>query len=230
MPSIPAPRRAVPVLTGLLAVAGAVLVLALAGAPGEAAPRHADGHADRAAARPTRAAFQDDMRKLWEDHVTWTRLAIVSFAHDLPDLAVTQQRLLRNQADIGDAIKPFYGRAAGNRLTALLEEHIRGAVALLAAAKSGDQSAIRQRTRAWYENGDEVADFLARANPRNWPRRTMRRMMRAHLDQTLREATHRLAGDYAADVRDYEVVHEHILAMADTLSRGIIRQFPHRFR
>lgn len=42
-------------------------------------------------------AFQDEMRKLWEDHVTWTRLAIVSFVDDLSDLEPTVARLLRNQ-------------------------------------------------------------------------------------------------------------------------------------
>ena len=71
--------------------------------------------------------------------------AIVSFAHDLPDLPATQARLLNNQEDIGNAIRPYYGRAAGNQLTALLNEHIVGAVALLAAAKAGDQALIKQR-------------------------------------------------------------------------------------
>ena len=93
------------------------------------------------------AAFHDAMRKLWEDHITWTRLAIVSFAHDLPDLPATEARLLDNQADIGNAIKPYYGKAAGNQLTALLKEHITGAVALLAAAKAGDQDAHRAAQR-----------------------------------------------------------------------------------
>ena len=55
-------------------------------------------------------------------------------------------------------------------------------------------------------------------------------MMKTHLDQTLDEATHRLQGDYAADIRDYERIHRHILEMADTLSAGIIAQFPRRFR
>ena len=87
------------------------------------------------------------MRKLWEDHITWTRLAIVSFAGGLPDLQATEARLLANQVDIGNAIKPYYGRTAGNRLTALLKEHILGAVALLQAAKSGDQAAIGRRAR-----------------------------------------------------------------------------------
>jgi hypothetical protein len=169
------------------------------------------------------------MRKLWEDHVTWTRLAIVSFAHDLPDLPATQARLRRNQVDIGNAIKPYYGRAAGKQLTALLKEHIVGAVALLAAAKAGDQNLIEQRASEWYANGNEVADFLHKANPRNWSQKAMRRMMKGHLDQTLREAVNRLNGRYAADVRDYDQIHRHILVMADSLSAGIINQFPRRF-
>src|SRR5438045_3095425 len=82
--------------------------------------------------------FRNAMRKLWEDHITWTRLYIVSAAADLPDKDVTAQRLLQNQTDIGNAVKPFYGEAAGNQLTALLRDHILGAVDLIAAAKAGD--------------------------------------------------------------------------------------------
>jgi hypothetical protein len=58
----------------------------------------------------------------------------------------------------------------------------------------------------------------------------MRAMMKTHLDQTLKEAIDRLQGRFAADIRDYEAVHRHILEMADMLSDGIIRQFPARFR
>jgi len=170
------------------------------------------------------------MRKLWEDHITWTRLAIVSFAGGLPDLQATEDRLLANQKDIGDAIKPYYGRKAGNALTKLLREHILGAVALLQAAKSGDQAAIKTASDAWYANANEIADFLHNANRRNWPRAEMRSMMKEHLDQTLEEATDRLQGRFAADIRDYESVHRHILEMADMLSDAIVRQFPGKFR
>ena len=140
--------------------------ICISGTPAVRAEEGPDHTAGVAAAK--QAAFHDAMRKLWEDHVTWTRLAIVSFAHDLPDLPATQGRLLRNQADIGNAIKPYYGRTAGNQLTGLLTEHITGAVALLQAAKAGDQSLVAQRTSEWQANGREIADFLNRANPRNW--------------------------------------------------------------
>jgi hypothetical protein len=226
-------RRMTLTLAGLIAVASATLVLAVSGTH----EGHADGghsHADAVAVSTTttakQAKFQDAMRKLWEDHITWTRLAIISFAHALPDLPATQARLLRNQEDIGNAIKPYYGRAAGNQLTALLKEHIVGAVALLAAAKAGDQALVKQRSDEWYVNGNEIADFLHQANPRNWSQKTMRRMMKGHLDQTLSEAVNRLGGKYGADVRDYDKIHSHILMMADTLSKGIIKQFPRRFR
>jgi len=170
------------------------------------------------------------MRKLWEDHITWTRLAIVSFVSDLPDLQATEQRLLDNQVDIGDAIKPYYGKKAGDKLTALLKQHILGAVNLLAAAKAGDQAQVAKASAAWDANGREIADFLHSANPRHWSRKDMRSMMQAHLDQTLKEAVDRLNGRYAAEVHDYDLVHAHILEMADMLSSGIIKQFPARFR
>ena len=51
-------------------------------------------------------ALRTDMRKLWEDHITWTRMVIVDFAAGLPDLKAAELRLLRNQVDIGNAIKP----------------------------------------------------------------------------------------------------------------------------
>jgi hypothetical protein len=223
-------RRSV---AGLIAVAAAALALggAHVGFADSGRDHHTHGVAGSAAADTAKqAALHARMRRLWEDHITWTRLAIVSFASGLPDLPATEERLLRNQVDIGNAIKPYYGRAAGARLTALLREHILGAVALLQAAKAGDQALVEQRSSAWYANSDAIADFLAAANPRHWPRTTMRRMMKSHLDQTLAEAVHRLQGNYAADVRDYDAIHHHILLMADMISDGIVAQFPGRFR
>ena len=73
---------------------------------------------------PKAVTFHDAMRKLWEDHIVWTRGFIVSVAHDLPDADATATRLLANQVHIGDALKPYYGASAGNHVTELLQEHI----------------------------------------------------------------------------------------------------------
>ena len=173
-------------------------------------------------------AFHDQMRKLWEEHVTWTRLAVVTFADGSPGFSATAGRLLQNQTDIGDAIKPFYGDAAGNRLTALLDDHITISVEILKAAKAGDTKAFNAVNTRWYANANDIADFLAAPSPRSWPDEVMRADMREHLDQTLAEAAHELHGEYAASVTDYEAIHTHILMMADQLSAGLITQLPSR--
>ena len=173
-------------------------------------------------------AFQKAMRDLWTDHVAWTRLFIVSAVAGLPDTEATADRLLRNQADIGAAVAGFYGEGAGEALTALLRDHILLAGDLVTAAKGGDQDAISESSTAWYANADEISAFLAGANEA-WPEETLRDMMHGHLDQTLAEATAQLTGDYAQSVAEYDHIVTHILEMADTLSAGIISQFPDRF-
>jgi hypothetical protein len=133
---------------------------------------------------------------------------------------------LQNQVDIGDAIKPLYGDAAGAVLTALLRAHILTAGDLIAAAQAGDDPKVAATKARWYANADQIAAFLAKANPKNWSEAEMRRMMHEHLDNTLAEVVDHLEGDFAADVADYDKVHAQILDMSDMLTAGIVAQFP----
>jgi hypothetical protein len=183
---------------------------------------------------PRAIAFHDQMRKLWEDHVTWTRLAIVSAVGgtdgvSLPDTDATVARLLQNQNDIGTAIAPYFGQAAGDQLASLLRAHINGAVTLLLAAKAGDTAAVDAAKIDWYANGQAIADFLSAANPKYWPDDVMRDAMQAHLDQTLKEAVDQVQHNVDNEAPDYEAAHLHVLEMADLLSAGIIKQFRDQF-
>jgi len=170
------------------------------------------------------------MRKLWEDHITWTRVFIISAVGDLPDKATATERLLQNQVDIGNAIKPYYGEAAGTKLTTLLKEHITTAAEVVAAAKANDQGKLADANKRWIANADQIADFLSSANSKNWPQAEMRSMMHEHLNLTTQEAVARLHGDWAADVKAYDAVHQQILTMADGLTMGIVNQFPEKFK
>jgi hypothetical protein len=183
-------------------------------------------------ARQNRQDFHDAMRKLWEDHIAWTRLFIVSkatLADDLPDIGPTVDRLLQNQTDLGNAIAPFYGADAGADLTALLREHILTAADIIAAAKAGNIEARDAAIAAWYANAHDIAVFLNGLNPQHWPLAELDAMMKEHLDLTLVEAVARLEHRFADDVAAYEDIHLQILAMADMLSDGIIAQFPQKF-
>src|SRR5262249_2781895 len=146
------------------------------------------------------------MDKLWEDHVTWTRIYIMSVTSGLPDTDAAAQRLLQNQVDIGNAIKPIYGDQAGEQLTSLLNDHILIAVDLLAAAKSGDTAKFEDANKRWYDNANQIAAFLNSANPDNWPLADMQSMMKSHLDLTLEEAVARLNADWSSDVAAYDKV------------------------
>src|SRR4030095_3489523 len=168
------------------------------------------------------------MHKLWEDHIVWTRNVILNIIDDLPGTEQAVNRLLSNQDDIGNAVKPFYGEAGGKELTRLLREHITTAADLLKAAKTGNNSAFDAANKKWFANAEEISGFLSKANP-NWKLNDMKKMMNDHLTLTTDEAVARLKKDYVADVKAYDKVHEEILMMADMLTDGIIRQFPGKF-
>jgi hypothetical protein len=215
----------------VLAVLACAAMLAVA--PWRSAGAEASSHMQMRMGSGTITAkelrFRNAMRVLWEQHVAWTRLAIVSFNGSLPDLEATEARLLRNQVDIGNAVKPFYGNAAGTQLTGLLRRHILVAVDILVDVKAGHQQKLNRDLGRWYANANQIAAFLHHANPHNWPLHAMRSMMHRHLKLTTDEAVAELNGKYGASVAAYDRVEREILGMADMLSTGIIHQFPHRF-
>ncbi|HEY6959644.1 MAG TPA: hypothetical protein VI814_12545 [Candidatus Limnocylindria bacterium] len=213
-----------------LRLLGAFLALALLATGGSwYATANADSSAHNgASAISNQAAFRAAMRKLWEDHIVWTRMVIVDVIAGTPDSDAALARLLRNQTDIGDAIKPYFGDAAGTQLTGLLRQHILIAGQLLTAAKAGDTNAFASAKAAWYANAHDIAVFLAAANDK-WSLALLDDEMKMHLDQTLAEAVARFGSDWTGDVAAYDAVHVHILHMADTLSDGIIAKFPAAF-
>ena len=167
------------------------------------------------------------MRRLWSDHVIWTRQYIVAAVAGTPDADQAAARLLKNQEDIGGAIAGFYGEEAGNALTTLLKSHILIAVDLVAAAKSGNKVAFNIHDRQWTKNAQDIASFLSKANP-HWTRKDVLDLLELHLDLTKREAVARLTGDWADDVAAFDEIFAEILTLADALSDGIARQFSDR--
>ncbi|MET3921404.1 hypothetical protein [Arthrobacter sp. UYEF20] len=177
----------------------------------------------------SQTALRQSMRTLWAQHMEWTRLAVVEFAAGSAGFPTTAPRLLQNQVDIGNAIKPFYGSAAGEQLTTLLKAHITDFVALFQAAKANAPAALKSATTAVYANAQEIADFLAKANPRFWPQDHMRDMMKGHIDQTIVYGGDELAGRYAHGIAVYDQAEAHMMMMADDLSAGLIGAFPNKF-
>jgi hypothetical protein len=170
-------------------------------------------------------ALRQGMRELWGEHVVWTRDYIIAATSDNPSAQTALDRLMKNQEDIGRAIAPYYGPSAGSRLTTLLEDHIRIAGEVVAAAKANHTAKLNDADRRWHDNAAEIATFLSEANP-HWPRADLQAILDEHLALTTQEATHRLHKMWAEDQATFDKVFDQAMAMADHLAEGILKQFP----
>ena len=170
-----------------------------------------------------------EKRRLWSEHVFWTRNLIISDIDNLQDKQAVLQRLLRNQDDIGNSIKPYYGDKAGNELTKLLRDHILIAVKVVDAAKKGDTKALEANNKEWYQNANDIATFLSKANP-NWSKAELKQMLDGHLKLITEEVVARLKKDWQANIAAIDKGERHMLEFADIISNGIIKQFPNKFQ
>jgi hypothetical protein len=173
-------------------------------------------------------SLRASLRRLWTDHVVWTRAYVVAAVADAPDAATAAERLLKNQEDIGAAVVPFYGEEAGAALTDLLKQHIMIAVELIAAAKAGDTTRFEEQDALWTRNAEQIAELLNGANP-NWVKDDVVDILGIHLKLTKDEAVARMEGKWEADVKAFDQILTEILTLSDVLADGIVKQFPDRF-
>lgn len=170
-----------------------------------------------------------DMQKLWIEHAWWTRSVIVSHIAGLEDKSKVLDRLLQNQVDIGNIIKPYYGEEAGTNLTKLLKEHILIAVKIIDAAKNDEQTIVDQLNKEWYRNADQIIALLTDANP-NWSKKDFTEMFYTHLKLTTDEVVARLKKDWQGDILTADRNETHLIHMGDMLTEGIVKQFPEKFK
>jgi hypothetical protein len=168
------------------------------------------------------------MRRLWSDHVIWTRQYIVATLGGTPDAAAAAARLLKNQEDIGHAVAAYYGEDAGVELTRLLKEHVTIAVDLIDAVMKSDTLRLQQANQRWDRNAADIAVFLSTANP-NWRTSDLLDLLTQHLNLTRDELTAHRRHHWVDDVRAFDLIQTEILTVADALSAGIVQQFPQRF-
>ena len=161
------------------------------------------------------------MRKLWSQHVYWTRFFIISTAEELPDLKYVTDRLLENPGDFAKALKMFYGDKNAEKFKKLLTEHLQIGGDLVNADKQNNTEKADKLRKEWYSNADEIAEFLShitRQSEKMW-----RDMMYSHLSLTEKEAGLRLKKEYPKDIEIFDAIEKEALEMADFMAAGIIR-------
>lgn len=173
---------------------------------------------------PKQLQLFNTLRRLWFEHVMWTRSFIVSAVFDLGDLDQVTKRLLRNPTDFASVLKPLYGQQASLTFEKLFTDHLLIAAQLVAAAKEGNVSSVDAQRKIWYLNAVDIANFLVEINP-CWNNKHWKEMLFEHLEMTENEAVQILSGQYAMSLAQYDAIQEQALMMADDMACGIIRQF-----
>lgn len=172
--------------------------------------------------------LRNAMRTLWEQHVAWTRMVIISIAAGLPDEDLVTKRLLRNATDMANLLSNYYGEKNAATFHRLMTDHLVLADRLVKAAKAGDSEGAAKIEKLWYENADDLAAFLHSINP-YWSEEELRSMLYDHLALTKAEAVARLSKDYATDIATFDKIEQQALGMADAFTNGIVQQFPNAF-
>ncbi|HAM80300.1 MAG TPA: hypothetical protein DCO80_05750 [Ornithinibacillus sp.] len=172
--------------------------------------------------------YRNDMRSLWEEHVAWTRMAIISITFDLPDLNEVLTRLLKNATDMGNMIRRLYGDTVAATYGNLIKEHLLIAADLVKAAKAGNTTAAQEAEKKWYRNADEIAKFLSTVNP-FLTEKAVKDMFYTHLDLTKQEAIYMINKDYQKDIQVYDAIEKEARQMADAISDAMILHYPVMF-
>lgn len=173
-------------------------------------------------------ALHDQMRLLWEQHIYWTRMVILSIVFGLPDEKYVTKRLLRNPTDFKEALKVFYNDDIAEMFEELFTNHLVIAAELVKAAKSGDHTAAADAENRWYANADQIAGFLGSINP-YWHAQEWQEMLYDHLAMTKSEAVYIIDGKYEDSIIIFEKIEKEALMMADVMSQGLTKQFPCHF-
>lgn len=176
----------------------------------------------------TEQTLSNHMRLLWEQHVYWTRMVILSIAFGLPDAEFVTNRLLRNPKDFEIALRPFYGEDIAAKFAELFTSHLTIAAELVKAAKAGNSAAAADAEKRWYGNADQIAAFLGSINP-YWSMQEWQKMLYNHLAMTKTEAVDILTQKYADSISMFENIEQEALAMADMMTQGIAKQFSQYF-
>ncbi|RDW22469.1 hypothetical protein CWR48_01825 [Oceanobacillus arenosus] len=176
----------------------------------------------------TEVDYRNDMRSLWEEHVAWTRMAIISLIFKLPDVDFVITRLLKNATDMGNMIRRLYGNVAAETYATLIKDHLLIAADLVKAALAGDQQKVIAIDKKWHENADDIAVFLNSIN-RFLTVEAVKEMFYHHLDLTKQEAVAMINRDYQKDIDVYDEIEKQAREMADAISDAMVKGYPSMF-
>jgi hypothetical protein len=165
--------------------------------------------------------FKLKSRTLWNDHISYTRNAIISNIANLGDTTDIAGRLFKNQEDIGEFISPYYSSEQVSKLVTLLSQHIALAIDVI--------NDIEGSLDKWRLNGTEIVDHMYSMNRAFWPVAITQPLWNRHMFYTNEQIVARKEQNWVRDILGYDVNHTTINEFADLFANGTIYQNIEKF-
>jgi len=211
--------------------AAATLAAILFAVPSADAAEAAHAHA-AAAQAPASAKLQATktaLRALWQGHIEAVRKVVVAeIAGDNGALKTAEGEVVANAHGIANAIAPYYGQPAADKLFTLLAGHYGAVKAYLDASVAKDVKKQGAATDEMTSNAEEIATFLSTANP-HLPKSTLMELLQIHASHHIAQIQELIAKNPAAEAKTRAAMSAHMDVLADALATGIAAQFPNKF-
>lgn len=166
--------------------------------------------------------WQREIEGLWLDFLFWIRYYIFSLMLQRRDISYVAARTLRNATDFADALSVYYGREAATQLEGFMMQHLI-LVAQIAATVSADQDHTPMK-EAWYQSADDIASFLANANP-HWEEAHWQELLRHRYDMEENLVILLHQQKYEEAVTQYDLAFGNARELTEYMVYGIAQQF-----
>ena len=178
---------------------------------------------------PKLQATKTALRGLWQGHVQAVRKVVVAaIAHNAAEEKTAEGEVVANAHQIANAISPYYGQGASDKLFTLLAGHYGAVKAYLEASVAGDKAAQSKATDQITSNASDIATFLSSANP-NWSKDALLELFQIHGSHHISQIQELIAHDSRAEAKTWAQMTAHMNTIADALADGIAKQCPAKF-
>jgi len=194
-----------------------------------ASPSLANGDAKITKESPKAVELREELRDLWLGHIFWVRNVVLSTKlGDAEAAKVAEENVVKNARAIADAVAPFYGKDAADKLYGLLAGHYGAVKEYLTVSNSGDKAGKEAAVVKIKKNATELAAFLSSANP-YWPYETLVSLLFAHGGHHVAQINALNDKNYSSEAQISLLMKNHMHMIADALGKGIVKQFPAKF-
>lgn len=169
------------------------------------------------------------LHDLWVGHIFWVRHVVSNNAANNQEVRdAAEKEVVANAKQIAQVMTPFYGEAASQKFSSLLDINYGVMRAYSEATVAGDTRRQHVALARLESNADDIAGFLSHLNP-YLQRDIIRGLIAAHSAHHVLQINQYKTKDYTPLGATWPMMGQHVSVIADTLTTALVKQFPSQF-